>query len=168
MALAVVWPGCSAPQEPDSDLTEQSGDILYAFSFESEEEIDGYITQGMVEFVADAPPDGGSQSISVGGGCIAPHFWLELAPPTENTDMILRCWARNIRLGGGIELTARDTSGHWCSAWVSVEDTNWVYLQSADTLHYQTGQTLALEIMSGGIIGAGAVQVDLLEVVAVP
>ena len=43
-------------------------------------------------------------------------------------------------------------AAYWSSAWVTVEDTNWVYLQSADTLHYQTGQTLALEIMSGGFV----------------
>jgi hypothetical protein len=106
---------------------------------------------------------GGRSSLTVSGGCIAPHAVRYLAAPSVPCSVSLSFWGKNLALGGTVGLRRLHGDGRTID--VSVQETVWTRLAPMRRLACLPGDTLVLELMSGGIVYS-AMRVDLLEVVA--
>lgn len=148
---------CRHPAEPP--LLKACG--LYATSFEMDSDTSGWSGHGGYRFVNDAPPGGGSRSLEVSGGCIVPHAVRSLAVPRSGSTITLTVWGRSVAQGGMVSLGRADGTGTVLQ--VSVTDTVWTRYEASAAHLDRAGDTLRLEMMSGGII-FGTMRVDLLEV----
>ena len=155
---------CKVAVEPDQD--EDDG-VIYFNSFESSADTAGWWGYGDAEFQTDTPPEGGNQSLFVTGTCIAPHFCLDLAPAYEERHLILRCWGKDLAIGGGASLEWFDEEHEqYKSIHIGISDTVWTTYESKDTLFCPASQTLTLHLGAGGIVYS-AILVDLVEVIRV-
>lgn len=150
--------GCSDASGPGSDTDGR----LYFNSFESPQDTAGWRGYGRMEIVDEACPGGGQHSVLISGGCFHPHASLDIAGPGEDSFVRLRCWGRNLASGGGLALTRTGNQGR--GAFVVVADTSWTMYQSSDTLFVSAGDSLHIEMSSGGFIYS-AMLVDQLEIV---
>jgi hypothetical protein len=155
--LIMLSAGCDGLMTPGLDIPGQ----IYFNSFELSTDTVGWRGYGGLQIVRDAPPRGGSLSARVSGGCIVPHAYADIAGPPEDSYIVLRCWGRNLALGGGVRLTL--TRNPVKSIGVSITDSVWTSYISADTLFCPAGDSLHIEMTSGGIV-ASAMLVDLLEI----
>ncbi len=155
LCIAVFGLHCSEISAP-----EEAEELVYYTSFEIDADTVGW--QGYAfGFKKEAPVRGGHRSLAVSGGCIYPHALLVLAPPENDSRLVLRCWGKNIGIGGGVTLElGGDQSG---SIHISVQDTGWKAYESADTLFCPKGNTLNLSLGAGGIAWS-AMLVDLIEI----
>jgi hypothetical protein len=97
-------------------------------------------------------------------GCDIPHAYIEFNGLDQDSHLLLRCWGRNLALGGNVALqVADDMSKAIC---IGVADTTWKFYQSADTLYWPANQRLKLSLSSGGFV-ASAMLVDQIEVIKV-
>ncbi|MBA4313629.1 MAG: hypothetical protein C0417_13475 [Chlorobiaceae bacterium] len=156
--------GCDWIQQP-IDIPSSPGERIYFNSFETSADTIGW--NGWMEFRREAPPIGGQQSVYISGGCIYPHAYINL--PAENYDrlLILRCWGKNLEIGGLVELRLNPEVSIWPSPHVSisVNDTLWKFYQS-DTLHCPANIPLQLSMSAGGIVPS-TMLVDLIEIIRV-
>ncbi len=157
IAVLLTASGCQQSTNPELDTSED----LYFSSFESDADAAGWSGYGGGWFDQDAPPDGGARSLRVSGGCIVPHFSRRVVAPAVPCSVSLTFWGKNLALGGGVSL--RPTDGVGPEIQVSVQETVWTRYRSASRIHCRPGDTLVLDLISGGII-YGAMRVDLLEV----
>ena len=141
----------------------QGGIVVYSNSFESSQDTVGWRGTGSREFRGDAAPDGGQQSLYVSGGCLWPHAWIELTPDESDGLYILRCWGKDLQIGGEVEL---NVEGSMLGPWITVNQKEWVYYESADTLCCPAGKKIVLSMGAGGIVPS-AMLVDRIEIVRV-
>jgi hypothetical protein len=134
---------------------------IYFNSFELSTDTAGWRGYGEIQIVHDAPPRGGSLSARVSGGCIIPHACADIPGPQTDSYLVLGCWGKNLALGGGVSLALTRNPGK--SIRVSIADTAWISYSSNDTLFCPAGESLHIEMSSGGIV-ASAMLVDLLEI----
>ena len=163
----VMFAFACALAEPACDLLMGVHDIInkgpiYFNSFESAEDTVGWQGYGDREFRLDAPAGGGTQSLFVSGGCIAPHAWVEFTAPEKETRLRLKCWGKMLVNRGSVGLFFKDSLFHRGIS-ISVTDSLWRPYQSTDSLVCPANTALRLEMMSGGII-PGAMLVDVVEV----
>ena len=158
--IFTAFVGCSDASGP----TDNIGDRLYFNSFESSADTAGWTRYGSMQLEGEASPEGGRFSVRVAGGCLHPHAALHIHGPARDSYLVLRCWGRNLAIGGGVSLMrTRDFTG---ALHISVSDTTWTFYQSPDTLFCPAGDTLRIEMSSGGIVNS-AMLVDQLEVCAI-
>ncbi len=154
-SLIVLFIACTDPTEPDL-----RSDVFFN-SFESQSDTVGWVRYGGMAFVADAPPNGGKQSVRVTGGCIVPHALFQFSGPPLGGTVVLQCWGKNLAIGGGVSLYRVGNDSK--RIWISVTDTIWTFKQAEQVLQCQPGDRLAIEMMSGGI-APSSMLIDLLEV----
>ncbi len=152
---------CSQPGEP---LRDGAGS-LYFSSFETKSDTVGWSGYGGQMLDMDAPPGGGHRSMHVAGGCIIPHAQTSIVVNRDVQVLSLDFWGKNLAIGGGVGLRRADGSGP--TIHISVSDTVWTRYRSTAAISCRAGDTLILEMMSGGIVYS-AMRVDLVEVRAVP
>lgn len=157
IAIPLFDMDCRHPAEPPL-LTAH---VLYTASFESDADTAGWRGYGGYRFVADAPPGGGGRSLEVAGGCIVPHAVRSMIVPRGGTKLILSMWGKLVANGGAASLRWSDGTGDGLH--LSVTDTVWTRYEASASLRVHAGDTLQLELASGGII-YGAMRVDQLEV----
>jgi hypothetical protein len=150
--------GCDHSLRPDFP----SGDHIYFSSFESPEDTVGW--RGGLEFRNEAPPNGGQQSVFISGGCVFPHAYIELNGIEKDSRLLLRCWGRDLRIGGSVTLQVVDD--WYKTIHVLVADSTWKSYQSSDTLFWPANHRLRLSMSSGGF-AASAMLVDQIEVIGV-
>jgi len=138
-------------------------DSFYFNSFETNSDTAGWYGIGSENIVEDAPKVGGEYSVEISGGCVIPHAYYRFAPLSEDRSLILKCWGMNLSNGGSIHLRIEDYSDH---IGISVSEPEWTEYISEDTLHGTAGDTLVLELFSGGIISS-AMRVDQIEITEV-
>lgn len=157
LALASLA-GCTSQV---SDASTTDADLVYFNSFESQADTVGWFGYGQLSIHDDAPPEGGHQSAFVSGGCIIPHakFRLTTLPPSGT--IILKCWGKNLAIGGAIQLSKVNDARS--SIFIGIDDTVWTAYQANNSLTYTALDTLELEMMSGGIV-ASAMCVDRIEI----
>lgn len=148
----------NSDQEPFIPL-----DSFYFNSFEKNSDTTGWYGIGTDNIVEDAPKTGGKHSLEVSGGCVIPHAYFQFAPLSEDNNFVLKCWGKNLSNGGSIHLRIEDYSEH---IGISVSEPEWTKYISEDTLHGTAGDTLILELFSGGIISS-AMRVDQIEITKV-
>jgi hypothetical protein len=155
-SILLAFPGfdCQQSNEPVPDPR-----VVYFSSFESDADTAGWSGYGASSFDRDAPPDGGSRSLRVAGGCIVPHASRTLTAPPVPCTLTLEFWGKNLALGGGVGLRRADG----VAIGIGVQDTVWKFYRSAERLTCRPGESLVLEMVSGGIVYS-AMRVDLLVV----
>jgi hypothetical protein len=134
---------------------------IFSTSFETDADTMGWSGYGAYRFVADAPPGGGSRSLEVAGGCIVPHGVRSIVAPRDGKKIVFAMWGKLMANGGGASLRWSNAAGDGLH--LSVTDTVWTRYEASAPIHVMAGDTLRLELMSGGFV-YGAMRVDLLEV----
>jgi|GEM_PF-3660246 len=140
----------------------EDNSIIYSNSFESIKDTIGWL--GYLELYKEAAPGNGSYSAHVSGGCIWPHAWYILSPFNEDGYFILRCWAKDLGVGGIAGIMPGND--HFKQVRISVHGNEWKYYESSDTLFCPAGESITLFLGAGGII-ASAMLVDKLEIVKI-
>lgn len=158
--ILVVTVACDKSVEPEM----RNVDSVYFNSFESSEDTVGWWGYGAIGFWSDAPPNGGKQSLYVSGGCIVPHATVDLNAMMTDSYIILRCWGKNLAIGGGVSLKLPGDVPRSIS--IVVVDTAWKSYVSPDTLFCPANQSIRLSLAAGGI-APSAMLVDLVEVIRV-
>ncbi len=158
--LLVFYSFLSCEKDLEWDNTTDS---LYFNSFESSSDTIGWRGVSENDIIKDTPESGGSKSLKVSGGCVIPHVQFKTVPLTEDCRVVLKCWGKNLSNGGGISLHKENESG---SIYISVSETSWTNYISNDTLNCPAGNSLILQLNSGGFMSS-AMLVDLVEIVKV-
>lgn len=134
-------------------------DSFYFTSFESSSDTAGWYGISSENRVEDAPSVGGRYSVEISGGCVIPHAYYSFLPLTEDCNFVLKCWGKNLSNGGSVSLITENYSG---AIHISVSESSWTSYQSEDTLHCLSGDTLRLQLISGGLISS-TMLVDQIE-----
>lgn len=138
--------------------------MVYSTSFEQDADTSAWKGYGY-GLKNEAAPEGGKRSMMVSGGCIWPHGLLRLRPLQHDSRLIIRCWGKNLGIGGGMSLRVDGNSG--AEIHINVQDTAWTAYQSADTLFCPAGNQLSLTVGAGGYVFS-AMLIDLIEIRRVP
>jgi hypothetical protein len=164
LGLAVWWIAipwfdfdCRHPAEPP---LLRAYDV-FSTSFEADADTAAWRGYGSYRFVSDAPPGGGGRSLEVAGGCIVPHAVHSLVVPQDGSMLTLIVWGRLVANGGGVSVRRADAQEELLQ--IAVTDSVWTRYEASASVRSRAGDTLRLELMSGGIVH-GAMRVDLLEV----
>lgn len=159
--LLLIATACDLAVEPDEDEPE-NGElnyvVIYQNSFESPADTAGWHGYGQINFQADVPPEGGSQSLYVSGACTVPHFSLDLPPGDEDRYLKLRCWGKNLAVGGSAVLVWNNDGTGFL-----INDSMWTVYETKDSLFCPANQFVSLQFISGGIV-ASSMLIDLVEV----
>lgn len=143
-------------------LTEtQDETIIYSNSFESDQ--DTLDWQGYLEIRNEAAPGGDLRSAYISGGCLFPHAWYNLPPLEQDGYYILRCWGKNLEIGGlaGIMIDNYNEEVN-----ISIIDKDWTYYESSRGLFCPSGKSITLFLGAGGIIPSSML-VDNIEIVKI-
>ena len=136
---------------------------FYFNSFESSADIAGWYGGSNINIVEEAPQAGGKQSLKVSGGCVIPHAYYKIDSLKEDCSLVLKCWGKNLSHGGSVSLY---TGSHSNVIHISITETSWTNYICEDTLHCTAGNTVMLELNSGGIISS-TMLVDQIEITEV-
>jgi hypothetical protein len=153
----LIGSGCDHALEP-------GGDHLYFNSFESPQDLAGWRGIGEMQLRIEAPPSGGQKSVAISGGCVHPHADIEFKGIDQDRYLLLRCWGKNLAIGGSVELQMVDGMSRTIS--IGVADTTWKFYQAADTLFCPARHRLRLSMSSGGFVPS-AMLVDQIEIIVV-
>jgi hypothetical protein len=159
--------GCDITNSPIKPIS-RPPEKIYFNSFETERDTIGIRGYGFIGLRNDAPDIGGRKSLLVSGGCLIPHAYIELPAVNYDRSVMLRCWGKNLAVGGEVILSNNkiDSTGFPNkSVSISVQDTVWRFYKS-DVLQCPAGTPLTLTMNSGGCI-LSIMLVDLLEVIMV-
>ena len=135
--------------------------VIYSNSFESKADTAGWIGVGSQSFVADAPPGGGVQSVRISGGCIIPTASTTLVLQGQANAVGIECWAKSLAGGGFLQLYR--TTDRYEGITIEMTDTVWTFYRSITHLSCSAGDTLELDLNSGGIV-YGAMLVDEIKI----
>lgn len=158
-AFFVLLSSCVDITQPDEENTNQS--LIYQNSFESEADTSGFWCWGMIEFRNEAPAGGGERSLFVTGGCPVPHVRFNLEPLEEEGKVLLICWGKALNHGGAVSLSIGNVISP--AIGIAVTDSVWTAYQAEDTLKVAKGDTLTVQLYSGGIVPASML-VDNLKI----
>jgi hypothetical protein len=136
--------------------------IIYSNSFESPLDTIGWM--GFMEFRNEAPPGGGNQSVFISGGCIWPHAWIEIGPFNESSSYIIRCWGKDLQIGGGVSIYVEGEYSNQVN--INVNGKEWKYYTSENSLFCPAGKKIIIAMGAGGIV-ASAILIDEIELVKV-
>ncbi len=153
---------CDIPSQPDDNTSSEI--VIYKNSFENPADTAGFQRTGAFDLYTEAAPDGGHQSLLVQGSCIVPHVYFTLKPLTENEQLVMECWGKNLAIGGVVSLyilNQPDKALH-----ISVQDSSWKKYTAQDTLIAAARDTLAVEMFSGGFVPS-AMLVDCLKIIGI-
>ncbi len=137
-----------------TESTPPAPNIVYFNSFESAEDASGWhgITEQM--FVDDPAPEGGKQSLYIGGGCIQPTAFITLPLQTDDGYYTLSCWGKikESYQGGMIVLTIEGEGEEKIQ--LTVDNKEWSFYESQQALYCPADYKLRLEMWIGGIKSA--------------
>lgn len=150
---------CSDSDGLESDPI-QTDEVLYLNSFEVESDFNGITGNGYYRS-DDVAINSGDSSIVVSGGCVGPHFYLELGPYPEDKKLTVNFHAKTYAPScGSVQLSNMNT---FENIYVTIQDSVWTEYQSLDTLEVLASDSLRLNINSGGI-GSCDTWIDLLTI----
>jgi hypothetical protein len=158
-ALPLLIQGC--PEWP----FEPGRSVVYSVSFETLADTTGWTGLSPDMFVEDPAPGQGSRSLRIGGGCVQPTAFLELAPVLEG-DYCLEFWGRvnETSQSGTVILRRTDESNEGIGAFV--RENQWTFVRNQNPLHVPAGSRIRIEILVGGYVPA-SMNIDGLAVVKV-
>ena len=155
LSLVLLTFSCEKPEASD-----ESSAIIYSNSFENSSDTIGW--QGLDEYSIydEAPVDGGSKSLIVGGGCTNPPAKYKIGPLEEECHVVLEFWSKTLMQGGAGAMWIENGSDYTD---LYVQDTVWTHYISPDTLFCPADSNIILHFISGGYI-PGLILIDLIEV----
>jgi hypothetical protein len=163
-AVIMIW-GCSDTKDctckPGHEAEPDS--LLYSCSFEADADTAGWTVYGTVWLADDAPPEGGSRSFGVRGGCPRPHARYRLERLEVGGHYTVRFWARAVDSTGSVALEVAGTVFEGIA--FSVEEPSWTLYSTEASVWCPVGQSLQVDINSGGVASSGGILVDLIEVI---
>jgi len=160
--LQLVWIACRSPNQPGDSSHQEN--IIYENSFENAVDTIGFQRTGAFELRSEAAPECGNQALFVSGSCIVPHVYFSLPPLKNQQQVTLKCWGKNLAIGGLVSLyilNQPDRALH-----ISVQDSSWKKYTAQDTLMAAAQDTLAVEMFSGGYVPS-AILVDCLKIIGI-
>lgn len=158
--LGILIISCDRVLDPEEKEIFQP---IYSISFESAEELENWVGITTESIVYSAPADCGIFSVKISGGCIIPHAQYEFTNNLESGIYKIECWNKLLMNGGGVKLYSVDIHGEIKDeVLIEVRDTVW-NKKVSDPLFFEAGQTLKIELNSGGL-KPGAMLVDELKV----
>ena len=134
---------------------EPTPDSVYFNSFESPADTTGWYDIKPEMFVDDPAPDGGKQSLYIGGGCIQPAAYLDL-PQLRSGYYTISCWGKipESKQAGTIVLAKVNPNGEREEIELIIDRTDWIFYRSKESLYCPADWKLRIEILIGGIVGA--------------
>lgn len=140
--------------------SEGSGSTLYFTSFEKDTDVRPWNGAAKEMLIKDAAPNGGEQSIKIGGGCIQPAAAMPLNI-LETGYYKISFWAKMVEGdGAGISMRHRETGVELTG--VAISGDAWNYYES-DRFALSAGDPVDIEIYAGGIVFAET-EVDLIDI----
>jgi hypothetical protein len=164
LAIAALLPFCVLIGSGCDHALEPGGDHFYFNSFESPQDLVGWRGIGEMQLRNEVPPGGGRKSVFISGGCVIPHAEIEFRGLDQDSYLLLRCWGKNLALGGSVMLQVADDMSK--AIYIGLVDTTWKFHQAADTLFLPAHHKLKLSMSSGGFV-ASVMLVDQIEVIMV-
>lgn len=142
------------------DSTSDSKDtIIYSNSFETEEDLldwQGITAENLRD---EAAPSAGQKSVYISGGCIIPHASITLKSPGVDLPVSIQCFAKNLDIGGTVELHVGDKQ-----IIIIVEKEYWEMYRSDKTIIWKANQPLTIHLNCGGFVPSSML-VDKLQVI---
>lgn len=121
-------------------------DALYINTFESESELDQI--QGMRELSDDTPSDGDNQSLSVAGGCVVPHSYINVGPFDQDFNVYLEVSGKILISDGYVSFSVIGDSEQ--SVGVSLDQEDWKQYKT-EAIFCQAGEIIQIHFISGGL-----------------
>jgi len=153
-SIIFLFYSCSALTSPEVDY-----DLLK--SFETEADLVNWEGLHPSMLKEDAPPNGGSKSLHIGGGCVIPTGRYVIMEISKVGFYKLSFWGKfGNGTGGGVHLTLSDSSfGEAGNIGRRCLGEEWTYYETEETLYLPPGKLLCIQILAGGIAG-GSIYVD--------
>ncbi len=137
-------------------------EYIYFNSFTSPQDTTGWWGYGGMQLSDEAAPGGGSKSLYVSGGCIYPHAVYDLGPFPKDLEITIEGWGKALQGTGGVAVGLNFLDGeNQGSIGFRVDQPEWTFYKTDETLFIKSGETISLHIAAGGIAPA-AILVDLL------
>lgn len=165
IAMTTAFWGCSRTEDCTCRPCPEDECVLYSSSFESPADTLGWTGYGFRWLAGDAPGGGGSQAFGISGTCIWPHARYTLEPLGTGSHCTVRCWGRVVEGPGLVQLTV--AGSYESVVTLVIEEQVWTPYSSSATIWCPAGESLEIDVSSGGFHGPGGVLVDQLEVVMI-
>ena len=144
------------------DKTNSDPNKLYSNSFESKNDIIDWDGSALSDIPA---PLCGDSSLFVSGGCVIPHVTYKLGPFEKEYTLIISFWAKALINSGSVRvrLNSYDEKVYDSGINVQIQNTEWEYYESSQTLTCPANQEIILEFSSGGF-APGGMLIDKFEI----
>jgi len=162
LILVLVIPSCT--NSPTASYSELKTNIIYQTSFESENELSGWVGIDVSLLINEAPVGCGDQSVMISGGCLIPHAQYTLQSPGYDCSVMARCYGKNLSNGGTLNLDVGET--FFSGLHISIEDTLWQKYESSDTLFWPADYSLWLTLNAGGFVGSSML-IDSIQIILI-
>ncbi len=160
--VAVLLFGLMACEKNDDQILNSiNSSVLYFNSFEETDDLMG-VEGNAFSLSNENTGESGDSSLLVTGGCIGPHFNLDLGPFEDDKKLTFNFMGKIDHESCGV-VTLRSMSS-FESIHVVLDNTPWTYYESMDTMLLPQNEVLRIEIMSGGIAACYS-YIDLLTIV---
>lgn len=152
LLLAMTMLACT---NDDDNTLESVSKVLYHNDFSDPETITDFEDGFALADIKDG-------HLTINGGCIAPHFQLHLGPYEIDKDINIKMSAKHLPpCGGAVFINALGSSAN--SLVLNIDQEEWTEIQNAEPYPLESGETLVIEVVSGGIIGCSS-QLDEITV----
>jgi hypothetical protein len=155
-SIFVLLISCEGVLDSTSD---SKNTIIYSNSFETEEDLLDWQGITTVDLRDEAAPSAGKKSIYISGGCVIPHASVTLNSPGIDLSVSVQCYAKNLGIGGSIELHVGDKQ-----ITIIVEKDYWELYRCDETLIWKANQPLTIQLNCGGFVPSSML-VDQLQVI---
>jgi len=138
-------PSFQEDQEPSFPI------IVYFNSFESSADSANWVGVYPSQFVSDPSPGGGEKSLHIGGGCLQPTAYIDLPVQPDSGNYTISCWGKRGIGVGSVILTICDETYHdGTELTLRINQDDWTYIQSEESIYCAPGKQLRLELWCGG------------------
>ncbi len=157
MILVFSLLSCGGTLDPPYDYLND----YYTTSFENDSDLSGWDGISIDDLRNDAPPNCGSKSVYISGGCGIPHASLILSAPGKSLTIQIGLYAKVLFDRGVCEIFVG--KNYQYPHYISIRDTNWAFYQLTEDIDWPSDSTLTINLNSGGFT-SGAMLVDALKV----
>ena len=137
--------------------------VIYFNSFESAEDMTGWIMNDYQQIVNDPAPGCGEKSLYVIGGCMQPIGYIELPQQLDDGKYTMTCWGK-ADWAGSIALTTNQPDGERTYLYLSIDTPEWISSNIKESIFCPKDQKLRIEIYHGGIMATDGMFIDCLKV----
>lgn len=138
-------PSFQEDQEPSFPIT------VYFNSFESSADSANWKGVWPAMFVSDPSPGGGEKSLHISGGCLQPTAYIDIPVQPDSGNYTISCWGKKGIGSGSVILTISGETYHdGTELRLLINQDDWTYIESEDSIYCAQYKQLRLEIFCGG------------------